>query len=131
MSAAIVGAARDLIGVRWRHQGRDPQTGVDCVGLCLFALKAAGFSLPHIPDYPRRHNGSLLLSALQRHLTRVPVAALASGDIGLFQESGLPIHVGILSREGEAAVIHAHARRRKVVEESLNIYGYPHQVFRF
>lgn len=130
MSGDIVAAARALLGVRWRHQGRAAETGLDCVGLCLIALKSAGIHIPHIPDYPRRHDGSLLRSALQQHLSQIPIRNFEEGDIGLFAESGVPIHVGVLSRTGGGTVIHAHARRRKVIEEPLAIYGMPVSVFR-
>ena len=34
----IVAAARDLVGVRFRLQGRSRASGVDCVGLAALAL---------------------------------------------------------------------------------------------
>lgn len=30
--------ARSCVGVRFRHQGRDPKTGLDCAGLAAWAM---------------------------------------------------------------------------------------------
>ena len=42
MSAAIIAAARAAIGARFRLHGRDPATGLDCVGLVACAAPRAG-----------------------------------------------------------------------------------------
>ena len=39
--AAIAAAARALVGVPFRLQGRDPALGLDCVGLVGAAMRAA------------------------------------------------------------------------------------------
>ena len=42
--AAIAAAARALVGVPFRLQGRDPVLGLDCVGLVGAAMRAAGYA---------------------------------------------------------------------------------------
>ncbi|MCF8467413.1 MAG: hypothetical protein K9G33_08445, partial [Sneathiella sp.] len=63
-------------------------------------------------------------------LEKQSVTNWKTGDIGVFKESAFPIHVGFLGlRDGTRTVIHAHARRRQVIEEALGPYGAPFAVF--
>ncbi len=126
-----VEAARELLNVPWQHQGRG-NYGLDCIGLCVFAAQKLGINLPDMEGYPRRQSSNLLQRKLSQNLKMVSLSAWKSGDIGLFLETGHPVHVGILVRGNgnTSTVIHAHARRRKVVEEKLETYGRPHAVYR-
>ncbi len=127
----IVAEARRWIGVRWRHQGRS-RAGVDCIGLCLCALEAgAGATFDAPATYARRPSGRLLQAALAAALDPVQSGSGQAGDIALFSEAGQRVHVGILaSKEGVQTVIHAHARRRAVVEEPLDVFGSAARIYR-
>ena len=39
----MIAAARACIGTPFHHQGRRPGAGLDCIGLIVIALRAAGF----------------------------------------------------------------------------------------
>lgn len=126
----IIQHARDWIGVRWRHQGRS-RGGVDCVGLCLCVAGELGLKVGDVRDYPRRMDGSQLSAHLAAALQPVRREQGQQGDIALFRDGGFPVHVGFLAlKNGEQTVIHAHARRRKVIEESLEIFGQPFALYR-
>ncbi|OUR76600.1 hypothetical protein A9Q83_13585 [Alphaproteobacteria bacterium 46_93_T64] len=130
-AVTIVAEARRWIGVRWRHQGRSYHKGVDCIGLCLKVAEELDFEIPEISDYPRRQNGSVLTKSMGTLLRPISLKNWQQGDIALFREGGFPIHTGFLSlKGGQRMVIHAHARRRKVVEEALDIFGAPMAVYR-
>jgi murein DD-endopeptidase / murein LD-carboxypeptidase len=103
--------ARALVGTRFRLHGRDPVTGLDCVGLitCVFpaitrppegyALRggtAAGFAAMFIANGMTCRNGE-------------PCA----GDILLLQPSAAQFHLGIWSG---GSLIHADGVLRRVVE---------------
>ena len=104
----IIENARGWIGTRWQHQGRSRAGGV----------------------YRRRQDGRQLLSEIHRQLQNIPTTNWKEGDIGVFKESAFPIHVGFLGRrDGVPTVIHAHARRRQVIEEPLAVDGAPFLVF--
>lgn len=120
----IMAEARRWIGVRWRHQGRS-RSGVDCIGLCLCTVEAATGAVFAAPvTYSRRPSGPALQQALTAALDRVQSGSGRCGDIALFSEAGQRVHVGILAeKDGLQTVIHAHARRRSVVEEPLEIFG--------
>jgi hypothetical protein len=127
----VLDAARDWIGVRWQHQGRSRQSGVDCVGLIVVVAGSLGLGLEDVRGYQRQSNGLQLMKELHKRFQKIPVSHYKKGDIGVFLESSFPIHVGFLNpEEGVETVIHAHARRRQVTEESLIGYGQPVAAFR-
>lgn len=127
--ANIIAAARRWIGTPWRHQGRSA-SGVDCVGLLVMIARELGLSVKDETGYRRRQDGRRLFDILSRELQLSAITNWKNGDIGLFKECGFPVHVGFLAREDTTeTVIHAHARRRQVVEEPLAVYGAPVAVF--
>lgn len=127
--AEIIDAARGWIGTPWRHQGRN-RRGVDCIGLLVVVARGLGLTVEDVAGYRRRQDGRELLSQLRSQLEVSSLTNWKEGDIGVFKESSFPIHVGFLGRRGgTATVIHAHARRRQVIEEALTPYGAPFAVF--
>jgi len=131
MSDAVVIAARALLGVPWRHLGRDAR-GVDCLGLCILAYRAAGFVVPDPPPYRREPQGQALTDGL-RALGAVQVrqGEEREGDVLLFRVGLYAGHVGIRSTHpalGVPACIHAYLPRRKVVEEPFALELRPHYV---
>ena len=115
----IVASARDLIGTPWRHQGRT-RAGLDCVGMVVLICRERGLSDYDVAGYATDPNFDFL-----RHMTAggglpVPLTEAGPGDILALSEMARPCHVGIKSsRHGTDYVIHAHATRRKVLEEPL------------
>lgn len=127
----IITEARRWIGTPWRHQGRS-RAGVDCVGLVVMVARNLGLEPEDVTGYARRQDGRTLLRHLHKQLDQKFIINWKIGYIGVFKESAFPIHVGFLSnREGVPTVIHAHARRRQVIEEALDPYGAPFAVFSF
>ena len=126
----IVAAARSWIGVRWQHQGRSRAGGIDCVGLLVVVAHSLGIAITDSAGYRRRQDGRQLLFQLECQLDKKFVTDWKEGDIAVFEESAFPIHVGFLAGQvGAGTVIHAHARRRQVIEEPLAQYGQPFAVF--
>lgn len=120
----IESAARELVGVRWMHQGRDPKRGIDCAGLGVLALSANGYAIKDRADYGPTPNGSLTAE-----ITRVlgnPVAtngnALLPGDVVLMQFApNKPRHVGIVGSHSQGlTLIHACNHNKRVVEHLLD-----------
>jgi cell wall-associated NlpC family hydrolase len=116
---SVVAAARAWLGVPWRHMGRS-RLGLDCVGLLVVVGRDLGLEVEDQERYPRRPQGGYLRQTLERQLVdggRTP----APGDIGLFADRRTPFHAGIFSlRYGRLHMIHAYAKRRKVVEEPFD-----------
>lgn len=133
--ADIVTVARKYIGVSWRNKGRSNVNGVDCIGLPV--VIAVELGLPHDPstDYPHRPNGTFI-SRIRRFLPEKRVTDAKDGDILVFAEGNDPCHAGIRTTySGQPAVIHSHAGRRKVLEETLesakSLIGRPMYCFEF
>ncbi|HET9336596.1 MAG TPA: NlpC/P60 family protein [Sphingomicrobium sp.] len=104
--------SRALIGTRFRPQGRDPETGVDCVGLTL-----AAYDLPVDlvrADYRLRGNyRAEVIHTLLRSFRRVTRKQARPGDLLLLAVAVDQLHLAVLTDGG---FVHADARLRRVVE---------------
>lgn len=119
----VVAQARQLLGARWRHQGRKPWA-VDCLGLVELALLGAGW--PGAVERPVRYGrepwDDQLRRGLQAHLGPPVAGPWQPGDVPLFRwGKAEPSHVGILAdyRYGGLSIIHA-SNLRNVVETGLS-----------
>lgn len=105
-------AAEDLVGVPFRPGGRDPATGLDCVGLLLAALDHAGFAAPVVPAGPwRRLSHEDALALLPAHGFTPASGQTAAGDVLIVRAGPGQRHVLVQGR-GDYAV-HAHAGLRR------------------
>ncbi|MCB5425234.1 C40 family peptidase [Altererythrobacter sp. CC-YST694] len=111
---ALARAAMALIGTPFRLHGRDPATGLDCVGLVHAALAAIGREAPAPCDYGLRNRDiSRPLGFLSKAGLAQTSAPPLPGDVLLVEPGPLQHHLLILGEDG--AVIHAHAGLRRVV----------------
>jgi len=115
----MIAAARRCIGTPFHHQGRRPGAGIDCIGLIVVALRAAGFNVNDRTDYARRPDGKSLLKALQDH-GAAPVAEIEPGDILLFRYDNQPQHVALATESDR--MIHSFAVAGEVVETIIGDY---------
>jgi lipoprotein Spr len=106
---AIAARARGCVGVRFRPQGREVETGLDCVGLAAVALRIrnarGGYAL---------RGGSLaeLEEALaQANLRRVK--QIIAGDVLVLRAGPEQLHLCVVTNAG---FVHADAGLRRVVE---------------
>lgn len=108
-----------MVGARFRPQGRDPATGLDCVGLVWAAYVAAGRSLPCPCAYPLRGWERGRIEAGLAGAGFAPVADDGRvGDVALIALAAGQFHLGLIGPGpiGPASLIHAHAGLRRVVE---------------
>lgn len=123
--ALIVAAARDCIGTRFHHQGRLPGVGLDCVGLLVHAMHAAGIEFPDNTTYARYPENGMLVRELDQRLVHIPREEAQPGDVvaftwGQYQDTQ---HVGILTEVTPSwRMVHAHASQRRTVEHELGDY---------
>lgn len=118
MSAALAQAAVVLVGCPFRLHGRDPATGLDCIGVVAAALSAigaqptapAGYGLRNLTVDHWLHHASA--SGLEP--SPGPVRA---GDVLLITLGACQHHLVIAT--DERTVIHAHAGLRRVVRQPL------------
>lgn len=107
-----------MLGARFCVQGRDPATGLDCVGLVWAAYAAAGRVLAVPGAYPLRGWSRARIAG---ELTAAGFASASdvaqAGDVALVALSAGQFHLGLI---GPASMVHAHAGLRRVVETPLD-----------
>jgi murein DD-endopeptidase / murein LD-carboxypeptidase len=108
--AAIIAAARECLGARFRPHGRDRRWGLDCVGVaaCAFGRHAPA-------DYPLRGGQVEQVMRAVAATGFIPIDADAAqgGDLLLMAGVAGQLHLGVLT---DAGVVHADAGLRRVVE---------------
>lgn len=104
IGSVIVDAARQCVGLPFRHQGRYPMGQVDCAGVVIHALNSAGLDVVDQTGYGRTPNKGLLESAIKTHKGIVEVGSYQAGDILLMRFGREPQHLAIFSGGG---IIHA------------------------
>ncbi|MDR6834289.1 MULTISPECIES: peptidoglycan endopeptidase [unclassified Sphingopyxis] len=111
-------AAQTMVGARFRPQGRDPATGVDCVGLVWAAYRAVGERLVAPSNYPLRGWSRAQVEAGLTAAGFSPVEDAARvGDVALIGCPARQFHLGLI---GVTTFVHAHAGLRCVVETPID-----------
>ena len=106
--------AEALVGADFRLHGRDPATGLDCIGLADAALRRAGA----IPAAPKGY--TLRNSSIARFLSHAEASGFdrasgppERGDLLLVRTGPGQVHLMIAL--GRDRFVHAHAGLRRVV----------------
>ncbi len=110
--------ARACVGAGFRHQGRNPAQGLDCVGLIVYVAKALGLSDFDLTDYKKIPGKE----AITRHVTAAgypehPKADMRPGDVLILRFGRYLEHSAIVSDRG---IIHACEKYGGVVEHGLD-----------
>jgi len=112
---ALAAAAEALEGCRFRLHGRDPATGLDCIGVLAAALERSGRTASLPATYTMRTAMPGRLDVIAKDcgmgLASGPVRA---GDVVLVRISACQFH--LLLALGPARFIHAHAGLRRIVK---------------
>ena len=94
-TAALIAAAKSYAGTPFIHQGRLPGVGLDCGGVVVCALRAAGADVADPQGYGRTPAQGMLEKVIAAQCDRVGPADLQDGDICLFRFHREPQHVGL------------------------------------
>lgn len=107
----VIASARRCVGARFRPQGRDPRTGLDCVGVAAVALDKR---LPPA-RYPARGQDIRALAVVAEAMGLAPIfpGEARPGDLLMVEPGPGQIHMAVITTGG---FVHADARLRKVVE---------------
>ena len=101
-------AALGLAGAKFRLHGRDPATGLDCVGVVALA---AGVEAPS--GYALRGGDFAAVRAAIDRVGLMRVSDAAPGDVMLMRTGPGQLHLAIKTKRG---FVHADAGLRRVVE---------------
>lgn len=112
--ADLAAAAETLIGTRFRLHGRDPATGLDCIGLFAAALALCGRRIAMPTGY------SLRLNRIEPWLPEPLACGFApaeppflAGDVIMLIPGPAQYHLAIAARTG--GWVHAHAGLKRTV----------------
>src|SRR5438034_10631009 len=99
--AEVVERARACIGTPFRHQGRLPGRGLDCVGIVIHVANALGFKESFdFRVYSRFPDQILVMGMLGEHLDRLgSILEAGDGDVLLMVDDRWSVHVGILATD--------------------------------
>lgn len=113
-ATAFAAAAEALAGTRFRLHGRDPATGLDCLGLIVAAMATSGriVSLPGSFGLRRRGLGNADEVAAGLGLVAM-TGPIVAGDVLLMLCSPVQPHLAVALAGGR--VVHAHAGLGRVV----------------
>lgn len=114
--ARFIEEVRACLGTRWRHQGRLPGVGLDCVGLVVVPAGRVGLRVADSLDYGLRPDGRLR-AMVEAQMDPSPDPR--PGDVLLFwaERPGVASHVGVMTSLG---VIHTDRSVGRVVECSFS-----------
>lgn len=116
----LIDCARKQLNVKWRHQGRQSGTALDCVGLLYVVAAECGLNIEDMRNYSTRPGSKTLYEQLMRYCDEVPMEAVRRpADILVVSVAGEdPQHTALWT--GERTILHASARHRKVVEHGFD-----------
>lgn len=103
------------MGCRFRLHGRDPATGLDCIGVLATALGAIGRDVAFPADYALRSMRDPPLEEIARaHGLAATEGAAAPGDVLGLRPSPVQFHLAIVARD-PGRLVEAHLGLRRVV----------------
>ncbi len=117
----IVDIANALVGVPFRHQGRNT-AGLDCAGLLVVVAHATGISEFDTTEYSNRPNVAAFTKAMvDSECTQLRYGQHEHGDILRLNTEGQPVHIAIyeIDSQGREWYIHAYLPLKKVVRTEL------------
>ncbi|ROT96652.1 hypothetical protein EB810_01475 [Altererythrobacter sp. FM1] len=112
--AHVAEAAEQLVGAPFRLHGRDPASGLDCVGVVGAALSAAGVWAELPGGYALRNTPSGDYRAWAARAELIPAnGPVKPGDILLVRPGPAQLHLLVAVSGGR--LVHAHIGLRRVV----------------
>jgi len=114
----LVDTARQWLGTPFRHQGRQPGRGLDCVGLVVCAARHCGLREYDLTNYARLPRGDALRGHVQAAgLEEVDLRQALPGDVLLMRFIREAQHLALVTDRG---ILHAHQQVGRVVEHRLD-----------
>ena len=113
----LAGAAQALVGTPFRMHGRDPATGLDCIGVLAASLAACGRQAALPNGYALRNRRLPELGRFAADCGLVAITdQVSTGDVLLVQAGPGQFHLLVAADNG--GFIHAHAGLRRVVRSA-------------
>lgn len=113
----VLELARECLGTPFRHQGRWPGIGLDCVGVVLHVWHGLGLPRYERADYGRSPNPRRMIAELDAHLECIAPGQAGVGDVYHMAWREQPQHLAILTPVG---LLHAYAGAGQVIEHTID-----------
>jgi len=110
---SIIEHANQLLGVKYKWAGTNPDKGLDCSGFVKYVFAKLGIDLPHRAAELAKLGGSV----------GKDTSEMQPGDLLVFGKGSRISHVGIYIGNGN--MIHASSSNRRVVEAPVMKYRAP------
>ncbi len=110
---SIVEHANQLLGVKYKWAGTNPDKGLDCSGFVKYVFAKLGINLPHRAAELAKLGGSV----------GKDTSEMQPGDLLVFGKGKSISHVGIYVGDGK--MIHASSSNHRVVEAPVMKYRAP------
>lgn len=117
-------AARAYLGVPFSHQGRNPDIGIDCIGLLVCAAGDCG--LPQVAGDSTAYGRDPVDGLLESHLAALfgpllPSGDMRPGDIAAVRFLGAVRHVGVVGEHPDGlSLIHTNSAVGRVTESRID-----------
>lgn len=123
MRSEFIAFARACIDTPFRHQGRVPGVGLDCVGLVVVAAREVGVPVIDNLTYPHNPSDTFLRHMLVdvNHLTPCAFEDDQVADLILLRYTKRATHVAIRTERG---LVHATAESERVVEVDVPLVDF-------
>lgn len=120
---------------RWRHQGKDPNVGLDCLGFPRWGFMQQ-FDMPtdlesELLAYHRRPDGQKLLRTIRQWFDEFPVSARQKADLVVIYDRRNPQHIAIATDEIHVVEAYASGLTMKIVYWPLGTWRETAGAFRF
>lgn len=110
----LADAAEELVGAGFRLHGRDPETGLDCIGVLAAALVRIGRPAPFPTGYTIRTRAAPELAGVAEASGFAPCKGpVRPGDVIMVRMGPVQFHLLVAARAGQ--FIHAHAGLNRVI----------------
>jgi hypothetical protein len=124
--ADVVATVRGLLDTPYRHGGRLPGIGIDCLGIAVVSAlilcipEAKAFSADaEFAGYSRQPDPAKLFAACDRYLDRIQAPELAALAVMRFERE--PQHFGVISSLEPLRMIHAYQQVGRVAEHGIDV----------
>lgn len=117
----IVECAREMLNTPFLHQGRLPNHGLDCGGLVICSMVAAGYNPKDLANYPEIPDGSFI-KLVEEQSDLVALNEVMAGDIMMFKWLQDPQHIAIVTQTDPIHIVHTWNAVGRVVENGLDEY---------
>jgi hypothetical protein len=122
--AALIAFARSQVGVKFRHQRRQPGRYLDCLGLIACGLVLIGRTVADKDRYGREPHRDGLMEGLEQNLGPAlsPSIPIEPGDVLAMRTAADPCHVALVADhpEGGLSIVHTSASFGRVIEQTLD-----------